>query len=103
MVYNRRLNVRRTTPNSILVLVVLDGVKHRGHVIDMNMNGGMALYFPETLNLHKHSRFEMTIAIKLNNGVTRLHFKSVVVIYVAYGKIGVITGPRNRSNTISRQ
>jgi hypothetical protein len=57
------------------------------------MNGGMALYFPETLNLRKNSRFKMTIAIKLNNGVTRLHFKSAVVIYVAYGKIGVVTGP----------
>jgi hypothetical protein len=99
---DKRINARNLTADTILAIAKFDGKRTIGRIVNVSAGGGALLSFPESIGVAQGTRFDVTFAIPLNNGnVFKLHFKSAIVIHITNGKIGVITGQRDRSNTLA--
>lgn len=96
MIIEKRLNIRRLTASTILVAGKFDGKRSLGRIENISV-GGALLHFPEGIGVAQGTRFDVIFVVPLNNGnVSILHFRSAIVIHITNGKIGVITGPRDR-------
>jgi len=83
-----------TNHNNVRVLVVHEGKRHWGKVLNLSVGGGL-LHFDESFGATKNSGFDCVFTSTLNNGkLTKIYFKHATVIHVTGGNVGVAIGNR---------